>query len=103
MLSREEFARRLEEELPDVADSVPHRWQELGDVVVIRLFDERAWAYRREVGRILREVTGARSVVALRRVSGTFREPVGEVVAGIGTRKPCTGSWESGSSWTRRG
>ncbi|WP_456484018.1 class I SAM-dependent methyltransferase [Methanopyrus kandleri] len=82
MLSREEFARRLEEELPDVADSVPRRWQELGDVVVIRLFDERAWKHRREVGRILREVTGARSVVALRRVSGTFREPIGEVVAG---------------------
>ncbi len=61
---------------------MPRRWQELGDVVVIRLFDERAWEYRYEVGRILREVTGARSVVALRRVSGVFREPLGEVVAG---------------------
>ncbi len=61
---------------------VPRRWQQLGDVVVIRLYEDECWRYRREIGEALREATGARSVVALRRVEGTFREPVGEVVAG---------------------
>ncbi len=63
-------------------EKVPRRWQQLGDVVVIRLYEEECWRYRREIGEALREATGARSVVALRRVRGTFREPVGEVVAG---------------------
>ncbi|MBR4226770.1 MAG: class I SAM-dependent methyltransferase family protein [Candidatus Methanomethylophilaceae archaeon] len=70
---------------PELAGSVPDRWETVGDVVIIRLGPE-CWERREEIGRAYAQVLGAKSVCAdVRGVSGEFRKPSMEVLYGTDT------------------
>ncbi len=81
-----DYRELLRGEVPEgVRRRLPRRVLRLGDVAVVRLYDGEAWRFRRVVGEaVLEAVPGVRCVVAWRGISGRFREPVGEVVAGEG-------------------